>query len=210
VVDEAERRLQAALSAHRLELPAGATYQWVGRYQQKRHADAILRVVVAASLAVMVMLIYLGTRRWLTTLVIVGCNIPVTVAGGFLAVAWWGADLTTAVTVGFLALLGVMFNDGIVMGVYLDQQFRVPPQDPGDARAKVLAAGLRRIRPALMTNLCTLLGLVPLLWADGRGADLMQPMALPCIGGMLVDLITLFSVPCLYCLAWEWRLARRR
>ncbi len=210
VVDEAERRLQAALHEHRLALPAGATYQWVGRYQQKRHADAILRVVVAASLAVMVALIYLGTRRWLTTLVIVGCNIPVTVAGGFLAVAWWGADLTTAVTVGFLALLGVMFNDGIVMGVYLDQQFRVPPQDPLEARAKVLAAGLRRIRPALMTNLCTLIGLVPLLWADGRGADLMQPMALPCIGGMLVDLITLFSVPCLYCLAWEWRLARRR
>jgi Cu(I)/Ag(I) efflux system membrane protein CusA/SilA len=210
VVDEAERRLQAALREHRLELPAGATYQWVGRYQQKRHADAILHVVVAASLAVMILLIYLGTRRWLTTLVIVGCNIPVTVAGGFLAVAWWGADLTTAVTVGFLALLGVMFNDGIVMGVYLDQQFSMPPRDALDARAKVLSAGLRRIRPALMTNLCTLIGLVPLLWADGRGADLMQPMALPCIGGMLVDLITLFSVPCLYCLAWEWRLARRR
>jgi Cu(I)/Ag(I) efflux system membrane protein CusA/SilA len=208
VVDEAERRLSAALADGRLALPAGATYRWVGRYQQKLHADAILRVVVTVSLAVMVLLIYLGTRRWLTTLVIVGCNVPVTVAGGFLAVAWWGSELTTAVTVGFLALLGVMFNDGIVMGVYLDEQFKDAPGDVAGVRGKVLAAGLRRIRPALMTNLCTLIGLLPLLWADGRGADIMQPMALPCIGGMVVDLVSLFSVPCLYCLAWEWRVAR--
>jgi Cu(I)/Ag(I) efflux system membrane protein CusA/SilA len=180
----------------------------VGRYQQKRHADATLHIVVTASLVVMILLIYLGTRRWLTTLVIVLCNVPLTVGGGFLAVAWWGADLTTAVTVGFLALLGVMFNDGIVMGIYLDGQFTEPPRNVREARDKVVHAGLRRIRPALMTNLCTLFGLVPLLWADGRGADLMQPMALPCIGGMLVDLVTLFSVPCLYCLLWEWRLPR--
>ena len=208
VVEAADRALQQALHDHRLVLPSGATYQWIGLYQQQLHADAILRVVVALSLAVMILLIYLGTRRWLTTAVIVGCNVPVTVAGGFLAVACWGADLTTAVTVGFLALLGVMFNDGIVMGVYLDAQFAQPPRSVPEVRSKVLAAGLRRIRPALMTNLCTLAGLIPLLWADGRGADVMQPMALPCIGGMLIDLISLFSVPCLYCLVWERRLER--
>ena len=67
-----------------------------------------------------------------------------------------------------------------------------------EVRQRVLEAGLRRIRPALMTNATTIIALTPILWADGRGAEIMIPMALPSIGGMVVDLLTLFMVPVLY------------
>jgi Cu(I)/Ag(I) efflux system membrane protein CusA/SilA len=157
----------------------------------------------------MVVLIYLGTRSWLITAVIILCNALVTTAGGFFLVWLWGAQLTTAVTVGFLVLLGTMFNDGILLGTYLREKFDVPPVDMEDVNARVFEAGLRRRRPAIMTNTTTLLSLIPVLWATGRGSDLMQPMVLPVIGGMIFDLISLFSVPVFYAWYWERRLSRR-
>ncbi len=208
VVRDADARLRAALSDGRLELPAGATYRWVGRYEQKLKADAILRMVIAVSLAVMVVLIYLGTRSWLITGIIILCNALVTTAGGFFFVWWWGAELTTAVVVGFLVLLGVMFNDGILLGTYIQEQFRIPPLTVDEVHRRVFYAGLRRRRPAIMTNATSMLSLVPVLWASGRGAELMQPMVLPVVGGMVFDVISLFSVPVFFTWYWERKLAR--
>lgn len=208
VVNDADQRVRAALAAGTLSLPAGATYRWVGRYEQKVHADKILRVVIIISLLVMIILIYLGTRSWLTTGIIVGVNAVVTTAGGFVAVWWWDAEMTTAVTVGFIALLGIMFNDGIIMGIYLDEQFRTPATSIRDVRDRVLHAGLRRIRPALMTNMTALFSLIPILWASGRGAEIMQPMALPIIGGMVADLVSLFSLPVIYSWFQERRIRK--
>jgi Cu(I)/Ag(I) efflux system membrane protein CusA/SilA len=156
----------------------------------------------------MVILIQIGTRSWLVTGVIVLCNAVVDVAGGFLAVWYWDAQLTVAVTVGFLVLLGVMFNDSILLGTYLEEKFRTPPKDVDDVRRRVFEAGLRRRRPALMTMMTTLLALIPVLWATGRGAELMQPMVLPVVGGMLFDLLSLFSVPLFYSWYWERRVLR--
>jgi Cu(I)/Ag(I) efflux system membrane protein CusA/SilA len=162
--------------------------------------------VIAIALGVMLVLIYLGTRSALITSIIVSCNVTVTCAGGFIAVWLAGAEMTTAVIVGFLVLLGVMFNDGILLGTYLHDQFRTPPRDVEDLHRRVFIAGLRRRRPALMTNLTTLLSLTPILWSDGRGAEVMRPMVLPVIGGMLADLISLFSVPVFFAWWWERRL----
>lgn len=208
VVQAADQRLRAALAAGELALPKGATYRWVGRYEQKLKADRTLGWVIAASFAVMVVLIFAGTRSWLITAVIIGCNATVTTAGGFVLVWLWGAQLTTAVTVGFLVLLGVMFNDGILLGTYIQQKFRTPPRDLAEVHARIFEAGLRRRRPAIMTNATTLLALVPVLWATGRGAELMTPMMLPVIGGMIFDVASLFSVPVFYTWYWERRLAR--
>ncbi len=205
VVEDADRRLRAALANKTLTLPSGATFRWVGRYEQKLAADRILRVVILASLAMMIALIWLGSRSLVTTAIIVLGSAPIAVAGGMLAVWAAGVDFTTAVTVGFIALLGVVFNDGILIGLYLDEQFRVPPTDVAGVRARVLAAGGRRIRPALMTNIAILLALTPVLWSDGRGAEVLLPMALPSLGGMAVDLLSLFTVPCLYAWWWERR-----
>ncbi len=208
VVRDADARLRAALASGQLALPAGATYRWVGRYEQKLKADETLRWIAAASFTVMALLIYLGTRSWLITAIILFCNAVVTTAGGFFFVWLWGAEMTTAVVVGFLVLLGVMFNDGILLGTYLQEKFATPPRDLDDVHRRIFEAGLRRRRPALMTNCTTLLSLVPVLWATGRGAELMVPMVLPIVGGMIFDLLSLFSVPIFYAWYWEARLAR--
>jgi Cu(I)/Ag(I) efflux system membrane protein CusA/SilA len=208
IVRTAEARLQTAIRSGELTLPPGASYRWVGRYEQKLKADRTLAWVIAGSFAVMIVLIYVGTRSGLITAIIVGCNATVTTAGGFVLVWLWGAQLTTAVSIGFLVLLGVMFNDGILLGTYLQEKFRIPPRDLADMHQRIFEAGLRRRRPAIMTNATTMLSLVPVLWASGRGAELMAPMMLPVIGGMIFDIASLFSVPVFYAWYWERRLAR--
>ncbi len=208
VVRAADERLRAALAAGQLSLPPGTTYRWVGRYEEKLRADAVLRVIIAVSLAVMIVLIYLGTRSWLITAIIILCNALVTTAGGFFFVWWWGAEMTTAVVVGFLVLLGVMFNDGILLGTYIQEQFKIPPATVDEVHRRVFIAGLRRRRPAIMTNTTTMLALIPVLWATGRGSELMQPMVLPVVGGMIFDIVSLFSVPVFFTWYWERKLAR--
>ena len=208
VVNDADTRLRAALADGRLQLPAGATYRWVGRYEQKIKADRTLRVIISVSMAVMVMLIYLGTRSWLITSIIILANASVTTAGGFFFVWLWGAEMTTAVVVGFLVLLGVMFNDGILLGTYIQEQFKTHPGTVAEVHRRVFIAGLRRRRPAIMTNMTALLSLIPVLWSTGRGSELMVPMVLPVIGGMIFDIVSLFSVPVFFTWYWEGRLAR--
>lgn len=208
VVRDADTRLRAALADGSLELPPGATYRWVGRYEQKLKADKTLRWIVAGSMAVMTILIYVGTRSWLITTIILLCNALVTTAGGFFFVWLWDVEMTTAVVVGFLVLLGVMFNDGILLGTYLQNQFRTHPGTIDEVNRRVFIAGLRRRRPAVMTNATTLLALIPVLWSTGRGAELMVPMVLPVVGGMIFDLVSLFSVPVYFTWYWERRLAR--
>jgi len=210
LVRDAEARLSTALADKRLELPTGATYRWVGRYEQKLKADKTLSWIIASSMAVMIVLIYVGTRSWLVTSIIILCNGVVTTAGGFFLVWLWGAEMTTAVIVGFLVLLGVMFNDGILLGTYLQEQFKTAPKSIAELHARIFKAGLRRRRPAIMTNATTLLSLIPVLWATGRGAELMVPMVLPVVGGMLFDFASLFSVPIFYAWYWERKLARDR
>ncbi len=205
VAREVERRIAGAVAAGALPPLASAV---VGRYEQQQQAARDMRLIIALAMVAMVILIYLGTRSALTTTVIIACNVTVTTAGGFIAVWLAGAEMTTAVAVGFLVLLGVMFNDGILLGTFLHQQFGTPPSSVADLHARIFAAGLRRRRAAIMTNATTLLALIPILWSDGRGADLLRPMVLPIIGGMIADLVSLFSVPVYYAWWWERRLAR--
>ncbi|PAW70965.1 MAG: hypothetical protein B9S35_14350 [Opitutia bacterium Tous-C5TDCM] len=208
VVRDADARVRAALADGRLELPAGATYRWVGRYEQKIKADETLRWIISASMLVMVILIYIGTRSWLITSIIILCNATVTTAGGFFFVWLWGAEMTTAVVVGFLVLLGVMFNDGILLGTYIQEQFKTHPGTVAEVHRRVFIAGLRRRRPAIMTNMTAMLSLIPVLWSTGRGSELMTPMVLPVVGGMIFDIVSLFSVPVFFTWYWERKLAR--
>ena len=114
-------------------------------------------------------------------------------------------NLSVAVWVGFLALFGIAVDDGVVMATYLKQSFeRNATSHIADIRSATIEAGLKRIRPCLMTTATTLLALLPILTSTGKGSDIMLPMAVPIFGGMLFQLITLFVVPVLWC-AWEER-----
>ena len=118
-------------------------------------------------------------------------------------------NMSVAVWVGFLALFGVATDDGVVMATYLKQAFdERRPTTVAGVREAVLAAGARRVRPCLMTTGTTVLALLPVLTSTGRGADIMVPMAIPSVGGMLVEVMTMFLVPVLFCAVQEWRLRR--
>ena len=122
--------------------------------------------------------------------------------------AWFGVgpvNLSTAVWVGFLALFGIATDDGVLIATYLRQRFEEDQPTTVDAmRAAALEAGKRRVRAALMTSATTVIALIPVITAQGRGADLMAPMAIPVFGGMMVVTLSIFVVPVLYCLAAEW------
>jgi Cu(I)/Ag(I) efflux system membrane protein CusA/SilA len=134
----------------------------------------------------------------------------VSASGGFLMLLFYGFNLSVAVWVGFIALFGVAEDDGVVMATYIGQLFdeRTPTSIP-EVRELVVEAGRKRIRPCLMTTATTVLGLLPVFLTEGRGSDVMQPMAIPSVGGMAVQLITLFIVPCVYCWVEEWKFRRR-
>ncbi len=119
-------------------------------------------------------------------------------------------NLSVAVWVGFIALFGIATDDGVVMGTYLKSSFsRNRPSDVQGIRASVVEAGLKRIRPCLMTTATTILALLPILTSTGRGSDVMVSMAIPCMGGVIMALLSLFMVPVLYSWREEYRLKEK-
>lgn len=118
-------------------------------------------------------------------------------------------NLSVAVWVGFIALFGIASDGGVVMATYLDQLFdKKKPQTKEAIKAVVIEAGSKRIRPTMMTTATTILALLPVLTSTGRGADIMIPMAIPSVGGMFLQVITLFVVPVLYAFWKEFQLTR--
>jgi Cu(I)/Ag(I) efflux system membrane protein CusA/SilA len=120
-------------------------------------------------------------------------------------------NLSVAVWVGFLALFGIATDDGVIMATYIGQRLEEAPSETvADIRARILEAGAKRVRPAMMTIATTVLALLPVLTSTGRGADVMIPMAIPTFGGMLFGIVTVFVVPVLYCSLEEFRLRFQR
>jgi Cu(I)/Ag(I) efflux system membrane protein CusA/SilA len=118
-------------------------------------------------------------------------------------------NLSVAVWVGFIALIGIATDDGVIVATYMQQRLVAnPPKTVEDVRRETLEAGTRRVRPCLMTTATTLIALLPVMMSTGRGGDVMAPMAIPIFGGMSIELITLFVVPVLYSWLEERRLRR--
>ena len=124
---------------------------------------------------------------------------------------WYGSNLSVAVWVGFIALFGVADDTSVVILSFLEAAFREKsPTTVADIRQIVIEATLKRVRPLLMATTTTVVGLLPVFLTYGRGSDVMQPMAIPSVGGMAVQLITFLLAPCLYCLVKEAQFRRRQ
>ena len=137
------------------------------------------------------------------------CVTPVSAAGGFIVLNFWGSNVSVAVWVGFIALFGVVDDSSVVMLVFLEQKFKDRAVTTVEqVRELVLEAGSQRVRPLLMSTATTVFGLLPVFLTQGRGSDVMQPMAIPSVGGMAVQLITLFIAPCIYCMVQEAKVRR--
>ncbi|MEX0679460.1 MAG: efflux RND transporter permease subunit, partial [Pirellulales bacterium] len=220
-VEDAERRLQEAkrrsdeLTAQgrheeaTLVIPPGYYWRWSGQFENQQRATRRLSIVVPLVLLTMFVLIYIGLGHWWMA-IIVFFGIIVSASGGFLMLYLWGVNLSVAVWVGFIALFGVVDDASVVMLDFLKRQFA--SREPGsieEIREMVLEAGLKRARPLIMSTATTVFGLMPIFLTHGRGSDIMQPMAIPSVGGMSIQLITLFIAPCLYSAVQEWRFRRR-
>ncbi|HOD65231.1 MAG TPA: efflux RND transporter permease subunit [candidate division Zixibacteria bacterium] len=232
VVDEARRTLAARAAAGEFDIPAGVSYAFAGSYENQVRAEHKLRIVLPLTLFIIFMILYFQFRRLPATFLVFS-GIFVAWAGGFLMLWLYGQDwflnvslfganlrevfqvhpynLSVAVWVGFLALFGIATDDGVIISTYISQVLdRTRPTTAAEVREAVVAAGKRRIRPALMTVATTILALLPVLTSSGKGSDIMVPMAIPSFGGMTVVIITVFVVPVLYSAIDEARAARAR
>ena len=105
-------------------------------------------------------------------------------------------NLSVAVWVGFIALFGIATNDGVIMGTYIHQVFEDRhPATVHEVREAVVSAGMKRVRPAMMTTAVAVIALLPVLSSTGKGSDIMIPMAIPMFGGMVIQVMTVFVVP---------------
>ncbi|QEF98559.1 Cation efflux system protein CusA [Stieleria maiorica] len=181
-----------------LSLPAGYSLEAVGSFRNQIEANRRLMWIIPLVVCINLLLIYFEFRNLPISLAVF-TGIPVAFAGGMVLVAWMEVELNTAVWVGFIALFGLAVDDGVVMATYIHQLMKKRTiKTVKDIRDTVYEAGLKRIRPCLMTTVTTLAALVPVLLATGRGADVARAMALPVFGGMLAEPFSSFIVPTLY------------
>lgn len=198
-VNAVETSLREAQTSGLLDLPPGYALQAVGSFQNQLEANQRLLWVVPLVILTNLFIIYLQFRHLPITLAVFA-GIPVAFAGGMILLGINGIQMNTAIWVGFIALFGIAVDDGVVIATYLDQVFcRRRLATINDIRDATVEAGRRRIRPCLMTTFTTVIALIPVLMSTGRGADVAKAMAWPVFGGMLVELLTLFVVPVVFC-----------
>ncbi|UCF77864.1 MAG: efflux RND transporter permease subunit [Candidatus Eiseniibacteriota bacterium] len=230
VVQDAQELLKSKMASGEFDVPAGVSYEFAGSFENQVRSEKKLMVVLPLSLIIIFLILYFQFKNVPTTLLVFS-GIFVAWSGGFLMLWLYGQDwflnfsilgvnmrelfqvrsfnLSVAVWVGFLALFGIATDDGVVISTYIKQVFeRRKPSTVEEVREAVVEGGKRRIRPALMTVATTILALIPVLTSTGRGSDVMVPMAIPSFGGMTVVLVTVFTVPTLYCLLAEMKVRR--
>jgi Cu(I)/Ag(I) efflux system membrane protein CusA/SilA len=200
--------------AEKVKLPPGYTIVWSGQYEYLQRAMERLTVVVPFTLAIILLLLYLNFRNGMEVLIIV-TTLPLALVGGFWLLYLLGYNLSVAVAVGFIALGGVAVEIGIVMLTYLDLALKRRIAERGakltheDVRAAVIEGALLRIRPATMTKVAIIAGLLPILWSSGTGSEAMGRIAAPMVGGMLsVAVLTLAVIPAAYFLWQAYRVGK--
>jgi Cu(I)/Ag(I) efflux system membrane protein CusA/SilA len=191
-----------------LELPPGYSLNWSGQYEYMLRAQERLAVVVPFILAIIVVLLYVNFHR-IGEVVMLLATLPLAAAGAVWLMYALDYNLSVAVAVGFIALIGVAVELGVIMLTYLNQACDDLP-NPGsaseaDLRGAVERGALRRVRPVVMTALSTILALLPLMYSDGTGAEVLSRIAAPVVGGMTTALLlTLLVLPAAF-LLWKRR-----
>jgi Cu(I)/Ag(I) efflux system membrane protein CusA/SilA len=199
-----------AVVASGLTLPSGYTLLWSGQYEFMQRVRQKLGVVVPVTIAIIFLLLYLNFRGVAESLIVM-LSVPFALIGGVWYLWLAGFNTSVAVWVGFIALAGVAAETGVVMLLYLDEAYKEHRRragaafGPADLAAAVREGAVERLRPKLMTVLTIILGLAPIMWSHGTGADVMQRIAAPMVGGMITStLLTLVVIPAIY-LLWRRR-----
>jgi Cu(I)/Ag(I) efflux system membrane protein CusA/SilA len=192
-VQEAKKHIENSVA-----LPQGYSILWAGQYENQVRSNKRLMVLIPVAILINLLLIYLGMRNFRNSAIILSA-IPIAFAGGVILL-WLGEfNTSVAVWVGFIALFGIAVDDGVVKMTFLQHSIKEhQPKSWDQLKASIMEASTRRIRPLIMTTTTTIVALLPIMWATGTGSEVMKPMAIPVLGGMLVELVTLFVVPILF------------
>ncbi|XOV86870.1 MAG: efflux RND transporter permease subunit [Pseudomonadota bacterium] len=194
-----------------LALPPGYSLTWSGQYEYMVRAQSRLMLLGPVTIAIIVLLLYLSFRR-LQEVIIILVTLPLSVAGGLWLLYLSDYNLSVAVGVGFIALAGVAVEIGVILLVYLNQAYadaveKTPALTLEQLREVVTLGAGRRIRPVAMTVLATIIGLLPLMFSTGTGAEVMTRMATPMVGGMIsAFVLTMLVLPAVF-LLWKTRAA---
>lgn len=200
-----------------LKLPNGYFVEWSGQYENLLRGQQTLIYILPVVLLIIFLALYLAfqsAREAFLSLV----TIPFALIGGAYLVYFWGVNLSVAVAVGFIALFGIAVETGVVMVIYLNDAMRQLVALKGnsrdtisndDLREYVINGAAKRLRPKIMTVCVALFGLIPVLWSQGVGSDVMQPIVLPMIGGVLTSSTHILLVtPLIFLMTKEYELKK--
>ena len=199
---------RAAVAAG-IDLPTGYSLEWSGQWEAMQRVKQRLGLVLPITIGIIFLLLYLNFRRVAESLLVM-LSVPFALIGGVWYLWLAGYNVSVAVWVGFIALAGVAAETGVVMLLYLDEAWKERRaagrlQTETDLVAAVREGAVDRLRPKVMTVATVILGLAPILWSHGTGADVMKRIAAPMVGGMLTSTaLTLVVIPALY-LLWKRR-----
>ncbi len=194
-----------------VKLPAGYSLEWAGQYQYLERAQQQLQIVIPLTLFLIFVLLYLNFKS-IPRCLLVLLSVPFSLVGAIWYLNILGYHLSVAVWVGLIALAGVAAETGVIMIMFLDdacskrqQENRL--QSLSDLRDAVIEGAALRVRPKIMTAAAIFLGLLPIMWSQGTGADIMKRIAAPMIGGMVTaTILTLLVIPAMFLIWKKWEL----
>jgi Cu(I)/Ag(I) efflux system membrane protein CusA/SilA len=195
-----------------VKFPPGYYVTWSGQFEYMERAVAKMKVVIPLTLLIIFLLLYLNFRRITETLIVM-LSVPFALVGGVWLMWLLGYNMSVAVAVGFIALAGVAAETGVVMLIYLDQawhKLKTQREAEGgklslpDLYAAVMEGAVERVRPKMMTVVAIMAGLLPIMWSNGTGSEVMRRIAAPMVGGMVSStVLTLLVIPAIYTLVKE-------
>jgi Cu(I)/Ag(I) efflux system membrane protein CusA/SilA len=207
----------AKLNGEMGSLPTGYYFEWSGQYENLIRGEKTLMIILPVVLIVILISLYLAFRSFREAFFSF-ITIPFALVGGAYMVYIYGVNLSVAVAVGFIALFGLAVETGIVMVIYLNDAMQQLVKirgnsretiSPEELREYVIAGATKRLRPKIMTVSVALFGLIPVLWSTGVGSDVMQPIVLPMIGGVLTSSTHILLVtPLIFLMTKEYELRK--
>jgi Cu(I)/Ag(I) efflux system membrane protein CusA/SilA len=202
-VEEAKRKV-----ADSLRLPTGYSLQWSGQYENMARVKERLKVVIPLTLFIILFLLHMNTKSWAKTGIVM-MAVPFSAVGAVWLLWVLGYNVSIAVWVGMIALMGLDAETGVFMLLYLDMAYydmvrQGRMKTEAHLEEAVIHGAVKRVRPKLMTVACAFMGLLPIMWSLGTGADLMKRIAAPMIGGLFTSfLLELLVYPPVFYL-WKW------
>jgi Cu(I)/Ag(I) efflux system membrane protein CusA/SilA len=193
---------------HNVQLPPGYSIQWSGQYEFMQRVKERLMLVVPITIFIIVLLLHLNTGSWVKTALIL-LALPFSAVGAIWLLYLLGYNLSIAVWVGLIALLGVDAETGVFMLLYLDLAYEDARANGrmrswNDLREAIIQGAVKRLRPKVMTVATMVAGLLPIMWSTGTGADVMKRIAAPMVGGILTSFVMeLVIYPAVYAI-WKW------